>query len=154
MQHMITMDSPIGTLSLLAQEQAITGLYFGVLCLSDVIPQTSDILEQAKLQLLEYFDGTRQSFDLPIHMTGTDFQCTVWRALQDIPYGTTATYGEVAAAIGNPNAARAVGLANNRNPISIIVPCHRVIGATGKLVGYGGGLDKKTYLLNLEGAAD
>ena len=94
--------------------------------------------------------GRRREFQLPLAPKGTEFQQKVWKALLDIPYGETRSYGEIARAIGNPKASRAVGMANNRNPIAIIIPCHRVIGSTGKLVGYGGGLDKKEFLLNLE----
>lgn len=106
----------------------------------------------ARAQLGEYFEGARTSFDLPLDANGTPFQLQVWNALRQIPYGATTSYAQVAAAIGRPGAARAVGLANGRNPIAIVVPCHRVIGARGNLVGYGGGLDRKRYLLELERA--
>lgn len=101
-------------------------------------------------QIAEYFQGIRRSFCFPYKLHGTEFQIRVWQELCKIPYGETRTYGEIAAAIGNPKAARAVGMANNRNPIIIAVPCHRVIGANGKLVGYAGGLDMKRELLRLE----
>lgn len=101
-------------------------------------------------QVMEYLSGQRRSFDFPYRLTGTDFQQRVWQALCKIPYGQTATYKEIAAAVGNPNACRAVGMANNRNPITMVVPCHRVIGASGKLVGYAGGLEMKQALLSLE----
>jgi methylated-DNA-[protein]-cysteine S-methyltransferase len=101
-------------------------------------------------QLREYFAGTRVDFDLPLAPHGTPFQLKVWRALCDVPSGMTASYGDIAHAIGQPGASRAVGRANNRNPISIVVPCHRVIGANGTLTGYGGGLDRKAWLLNHE----
>lgn len=107
-------------------------------------------LKAAKEQLTEYFIGKRDSFDLIYDVKGTPFQTQVWQALASIPYGEVRTYKQVAAAIDNPKAVRAVGLANNRNPISIVVPCHRVIGSNGKLVGYGGGLEVKEYLLDLE----
>ncbi|HEY5274504.1 MAG TPA: methylated-DNA--[protein]-cysteine S-methyltransferase [Acidimicrobiales bacterium] len=110
-------------------------------------------LVDAAAQLSEYFSGTRRSFDLAVAPQGTEFQTTVWATLAEIPYGTTATYGEVAAKVGNAKASRAVGMANNRNPIALIIPCHRVIGASGKLVGYGGGLPAKEFLLNLERGA-
>lgn len=103
-------------------------------------------------QLDEYFAGTRRSFDFPCRAQGTPFQRKVWAALRDIPYGETRTYGDIARAIGQPKAARAVGMANNRNPIYIATPCHRVIGADGSLVGYGGGLAMKAALLELEKA--
>lgn len=101
-------------------------------------------------QIMEYFAGKRRSFSFPYELRGTDFQKTVWHALCDIPYGETRTYKEIATAVGNPKACRAVGMANNKNPIGIAVPCHRVIGADGKLVGYAGGLDMKEALLALE----
>lgn len=101
-------------------------------------------------QIMEYFAGTRRSFCFPYELRGTDFQKKVWRALCDIPYGETRTYKEIATIIGNPKACRAVGMANNKNPIAIAIPCHRVIGSDGKLVGYAGGLDMKEALLALE----
>jgi methylated-DNA-[protein]-cysteine S-methyltransferase len=110
------------------------------------------LIQKAAAQIKEYFEGKRTQFKLPLAPHGTEFQLAVWRALQDIPYGETRSYKEIAAAIGRPKAVRAVGMANNRNPISIIVPCHRVIGHDGKLVGYGGGLPLKKYLLELERA--
>lgn len=108
------------------------------------------ILMEAARQLEEFFNRERRDFDLPISPSGTDFQMKVWKELCNIPYGETISYGELARRIGNPNASRAVGLANGANPISIIVPCHRVIGANGKLTGYGGGLPRKEKLLALE----
>jgi methylated-DNA-[protein]-cysteine S-methyltransferase len=107
-------------------------------------------LAPLRLQLEEYFAGERQEFELDLAPSGTPFQLSVWRALRAIPYGETASYGEIAAAVGQPGAARAVGGANNRNPIAIVVPCHRVIGASGSLTGYGGGLPRKERLLALE----
>ncbi len=104
-------------------------------------------------QLNEYFAGVRRDFDLRLDLEGTPFQQSVWQALLGIPYGETRSYGEIARAIGKPAAARAVGMANHNNPVSIIVPCHRVIGHDGRLVGYGGGLDVKTALLKLEGSS-
>lgn len=101
-------------------------------------------------QIMEYLEGRRREFDFPYLLRGTQFQRKVWQALCDIPYGETRTYGEIAAAVGSPGAARAVGMANHRNPILIAVPCHRVIGADGSLTGYGGGLDMKKALLQLE----
>ena len=107
-------------------------------------------LDAAKRQLVEYFDGTRRDFDLPLAPQGTAFQCRVWQALRRISYGETISYGELARRIGKPTASRAVGAANGRNPLSIVVPCHRVIGADGTLTGYGGGLPVKQALLSLE----
>jgi methylated-DNA-[protein]-cysteine S-methyltransferase len=108
------------------------------------------LIKRTAKQFDEYFKKDRQEFDLPLVLHGTDFQVKVWKALQKIPYGQTRSYGELAAMIGNPKACRAVGMANNRNPIAIIVPCHRVIGHDGSLTGYGGGLELKQKLLDLE----
>ena len=111
----------------------------------------TELIKQAKKQLFEYFEGKRKNFDLPLLKEGTPFQISVWSALEKIPYGETRSYKDIAIAIGNSKAVRAVGMANNRNKISIFIPCHRVIGTNGKLVGYGGGLHIKRFLLELEG---
>ena len=111
------------------------------------------LIKKASVQLTEYFAGKRAEFDLPLAPAGTEFQRSVWRALQTIPFGETRSYVDIAVQIGNPKACRAVGMANNRNPIAIIIPCHRVIGRDGSLVGYGGGLDIKQHLLDLENAS-
>lgn len=113
--------------------------------------QDTDLLLEAKRQLEEYFAGIRAGFSLPLAPQGTDFQKTVWRQLEAIPYGETRTYGQIAAALGKPKASRAVGGANHNNPIAIVIPCHRVIGADGSLTGYAGGIDLKEQLLHLEG---
>ena len=152
MTSQCTIDSPIGKLIIQTDGEAVTGLLFA----SRVMPEnerTDDtpILRAAAQQLSEYFSGVRQEFDLPLNPKGTNFQKKVWEALRTIPYGETRSYGQIAAQAGNAKAARAVGMANNRNPISVIIPCHRVIGANGALVGYGGGLDQKKRLLELEG---
>lgn len=114
------------------------------------VSNDSQLMREAKKQLEEYFKGERKDFSLPIFLGGTAFQKRVWKALQEIPYGKTKSYQEVATIVGNKNSVRAVGGANHQNPISIIVPCHRVIGKNGTLVGYGGGLDVKEFLLRLE----
>ena len=114
------------------------------------IKQETPLINEAYRQLSEYLLGERKRFDLPLNPQGTVFQQQVWKALCDIPYGETRSYKQIAEAIGNPKAVRAVGMANNRNPLLIVVPCHRVIGANGKLVGYGAGIDKKEFLLKLE----
>ncbi len=110
----------------------------------------TELTDKAYSQLLEYFEGKRKVFDLPYKLIGTDFQKKVWSALIHIPYGQTRSYKEIAIAVGNEKASRAVGMANNKNPITVIVPCHRVIGASGKLVGYAGGLAMKEFLLKME----
>ena len=110
----------------------------------------TSLIKEAYRQLSEYLIGERKSFDLPLNPRGTVFQQQVWKVLCDIPYGETRSYKQIAEAIGNPKAVRAVGMANNRNPLLIVVPCHRVIGANGKLVGYGAGIEKKEFLLKLE----
>lgn len=112
----------------------------------------TDLIRRAYIQMTEYMDGRRRTFDLPLAPKGTEFQKRVWQALCDIPYGQTRTYKEIAVAIGNPKAVRAVGMANNRNPLMIVVPCHRVIGSDGKMIGYAAGVDKKEFLLRLEGS--
>jgi len=133
----------------------IIGLYFTDGFLKDkksFEKKETALIKKAAKQLSEYFSGKRKEFDLPLSFTGTDFQKKVWSALLTIPYGETRSYGQIAAQIGNPKASRAVGMANNRNPISILCPCHRVIGADGSLTGYGGGLEAKKFLLELEAA--
>jgi methylated-DNA-[protein]-cysteine S-methyltransferase len=155
-QHTV-IDSPYGPLTLVATDGSLSGLYmvaqrhrppeehFGT---RDDTPfgETTDQLEA-------YFAGELKEFDLPLSLAGTPFQRTVWAQLQKIPYGETRSYGELADALGNPKASRAVGLANGKNPVGIIVPCHRVVGADGSLTGYGGGLDRKQRLLDFERGA-
>lgn len=142
-----TMQSPLGFLTVTEENGAITALFFGG---ERDTPPATPLLREAQRQLNAYFSGTRQTFDLPLSPHGTPFQTAVWQALCAIPYGQTRTYGELAAAIGRPKACRAVGMANHRNPIAIIVPCHRVIGKDGTLTGYAGGLAAKQFLLSLE----
>jgi methylated-DNA-[protein]-cysteine S-methyltransferase len=146
--------SPAGPLTLLAVDGRLAGLYLserryppapGLFGEPDLRP-----FADAASQLAGYFDGTRTSFDLPLALNGTAFQLRVWTALRSVPFGATISYGQLADRIGRPSAARAVGMANGRNPISIIVPCHRVVGFDGSLTGYGGGLERKRYLLALE----
>lgn len=140
-------ETPIGPLSLQTDESAVSAMRFGAGGAQDASP----LLDAAEAQLREYFAGARRTFDLPLAPHGTAFQQRVWTALRAIPYGETRTYGELAAAIDSPNASRAVGMANHRNPIPIVIPCHRVIGANGTLTGYAGGLEVKRKLLALEG---
>jgi methylated-DNA-[protein]-cysteine S-methyltransferase len=150
----ITMKSPLGLLTLTSDGKALTGIYTKEDKLDAQHPLRTQkldaVLKKAKKQLDEYFKGKRDQFDVPLFFSGTVFQKKVWRALMRIPYGQTLSYGELAREIGKPKAARAVGMANNKNPLCIIVPCHRVIGADGSLTGYAGGLDKKKWLLKLE----
>ena len=149
MKRFVVVQSPVGDLTLTEENSALTGLYFGRRSLEGEEGLTA-LLERAFQQLEEYFAGKRKQFDLPLSLRGTEFQRQVWAALRDIPYGETRSYGQIAQAVGRPKAVRAVGMANHRNPISIIVPCHRVVGADGSLTGYGGGLENKKFLLALE----
>lgn len=145
-------DYPIGKVWIAEENGNITYIKFDNhdRDISDYRQMETQVIQRASIQLTEYFQGSRREFDLPLSIDGTKFQESVWRALQTIPYGETKSYKDIAIQIGNPKASRAVGMANNRNPISIIIPCHRVVGHDGKLVGYGGGIDIKQYLLNLE----
>lgn len=144
-------DTPIGPLTLRANERALTGLFMAEHrhgpAVRDGWVREDDRFADARAQLAEYFAGERRTFDLPLEPVGTEFQRGVWQALREIPHAETISYGELARRVANPKAVRAVGLANGRNPISIIIPCHRVIGANGSLVGFGGGLDRKRWLL-------
>jgi methylated-DNA-[protein]-cysteine S-methyltransferase len=144
------MPSPIGPLQLLGDEHALQGLYMHAYDPPDHWREASEPFADAIEQLEQYFAGERVEFDLPLDMRGTDFQRNVWEALLTIPYGETRSYGEIAKQIGRPDRARAVGAANGSNPVSIIVPCHRVIGSDGSLTGYGGGLPRKRWLLDHE----
>ena len=155
------LDSPIGRLMLTSDGEALTGLYMNLYKGKPikrpptgeqwVQNATLDPFPAAIRQLKEYFAGTRRVFDLPLRAQGTDFQRRVWRELTKIPFGETWSYGQLARRIENPNGSRAVGLANGRNPIAIVVPCHRVIGADGSLTGFGGGIERKQWLLAHEG---
>ncbi|MES2459086.1 MAG: methylated-DNA--[protein]-cysteine S-methyltransferase [Armatimonadota bacterium] len=159
MTYYTFLESPVGPLQLISDGEALTGLFMnehkgGPVTGEDWIRDDDNaVLAEAKRQIAAYFAGERKIFDLPLAARGTPFQQRVWEALREIPYGTTISYGELARRIGNPGASRAVGLANGSNPISIIVPCHRVIGANGKLTGYGGGIERKKALLALEAHA-
>lgn len=141
----------IGPLFILENNGSIVGISNKVEGWQGINKET-EVIKETYRQLSEYFAGKRDSFDIPIKTQGTDFQEKVWNALKQIPYGETRSYKEIAIAIGKPKAMRAVGMANNRNPIMIVIPCHRVIGANGQLIGYGGGLDVKEKLLTLEKA--
>jgi methylated-DNA-[protein]-cysteine S-methyltransferase len=145
-----TVDSPVGPLLLTSDGASLTRLLFAAEPDPSWSTDPCPVLDEAARQLAEYFAGERRDFDLPLDPVGTPFQLAVWAALRDIPYAETINYGQLAGRVGNPHASRAVGLANGRNPISIVVPCHRVIGANGSLTGYGGGLERKRTLLELE----
>jgi methylated-DNA-[protein]-cysteine S-methyltransferase len=143
--------SPIGDIEIAATESEVVLVEFAKGGKPYRAPGSSPALDAAMTQLDEYFQGRRRVFDLMLRLEGTEFQKRVWRALLDVGYGETANYGEIARAIGRPNAVRAVGAANGRNPVSIIVPCHRIVGSSGDLTGYGGGLWRKKWLLEHEG---
>ena len=152
----IEMASPVGTLKLVANETALVAVLWENenpkrVRLAELVEQADHpILLETQKQLTEYFAGKRQQFDLPLDFAGTEFQQKVWQALLSIPFGETRSYRDIAEQIGNVKAVRAVGAANGKNPISIIAPCHRVVGTNGKLVGFAGGLDNKDILLRLE----
>jgi methylated-DNA-[protein]-cysteine S-methyltransferase len=153
----VTVPSPIGPLTIVAQDGAIVALYMDAQRHApgpESFGPPADVSEEpyaaAAAQLSAYFAGQLTEFDLPLAPAGTDFQRRVWDGLRQIPYGQTLSYGELARRLGRPAASRAVGLANGKNPIAIVVPCHRVIGSDGSMTGYGGGLDRKRFLLALE----
>jgi methylated-DNA-[protein]-cysteine S-methyltransferase len=152
-----TVSSPVGDIALVGDGDALSGLYLPLHRHRPPLPEGTvrddEAFAAAREQLEAYFAGERTDFDLPVAATGTPFQHEVWQALTEIPYGTTWSYGELARHIGKPAAVRAVGLANGRNPVSIVVPCHRVVGANGSLTGYGGGIERKRFLLDLERGA-
>ncbi len=156
MKFSCRIDSLVGPLTVISDESAVTAIHFG-----DFVPDGAafseptdsgwpEVLRQAVRELTEFFAGTRRTFTVPLAPVGTPFQQQVWRALQNIPYGATCSYRDIACAVGRPAACRAVGMANHCNPIPIIIPCHRVVGADGRLTGYAGGLAIKSRLLQFE----
>ena len=145
-----TYDTPIGNIMIASDGESLTALKFRIPEQGNMTYKADRITDEAAKQLEEYFAGQRREFKLPINAKGTDFQRNVWKALLKIPYGETRSYKQIAQMTGNEKASRAVGMANNKNPISIIIPCHRVIGTNGKLIGYGGGMEAKQKLLQLE----
>ena len=147
MKKIFYYDTYAGRIGIAEEDGAITHLIFSE---RDWTVEETDLIKETKRQLDEYFAGKRKEFDIPTRLEGTEFQKRVWEELRKIPYGKTVTYKDIAEAVGCPKGFRAVGLANNRNPISIIYPCHRVIGSNGSLTGYGGGLDVKEKLLEME----
>ncbi len=162
------MESPLGILTMVATDAGLCQIQFGSFSSNDTtikarlkkmgltgeLQHCTENLQQVKRQLHEYFNRKRTAFELPLHLCGTPFQKKVWEALLQIGYGETRSYKQVAQSVGAPKAVRAIGGANNQNPIPVIVPCHRVIGSNGNMVGYGGGLDKKELLLSLEGTIE
>lgn len=151
MKKAIVFQTVLGQTGLAEQDGAITNLFFeGTVKPEEYEEQTTPLLERAREQLLEYLEGRRREFDLPLAPEGTEFQRQVWQALMQIPYGQTRSYGWLAQQVGRPQAVRAAGQANGRNPISVLIPCHRVVGARGALTGYAGGLERKKMLLTLE----
>lgn len=150
MKRCCKIHTMIGKLTLVADEESVKEIRFGWEIKEGEKEENHPLLQWTRRELEEYFQGKRKEFSLPLKPDGTEFQKKVWKALTEIPYGETRTYGEVAAAVGNDKASRAVGMANHCNPIPVIIPCHRVIGKNGKLTGYAGGLEKKTALLDVE----
>lgn len=141
------LETPLGPMQVVATDSDVKSILFVESIQSR---RSNSVTDKTRQQLQEYFDGARENFDLPLDADGTDFQKTVWRALMTIDHGQTCSYGDIAHQIGNPKGMRAVGLANGKNPLTIVVPCHRVIGASGKLTGYASGIDRKAWLLNHE----
>jgi len=156
MSSLARVPTPIGVLLVTGDESTVTGVRFAdpeearARSRSSATARASAPVLDAAEQLVAYFDGSLMEFDLPLSLSGTPFFARVWEAVQEVPYGETRTYGEIAAVLGRPGAARAVGAANGRNPLPIIVPCHRLVGADGGLTGYGGGLERKRWLLDHE----
>ena len=150
MVNAIVHNSPVGPLTLVSDGECLVGLHFEGWEPPGAVHETDTVLATTARQLDTYFAGRLRTFDLPLALVGTPFQHRVWSALRAIPFGETRSYGQLAKAIGKPSAMRAVGAANGRNPIAIVVPCHRVIGADGSLTGFGGGIERKKFLLSLE----
>lgn len=150
MKYWETFDSKIGPLTILCDDDALLRIDFGRSEPISAIKNRTELIKKTIVQLEEYLEGKRRMFDLPLKTEGTEFQKKVWDALLMIPYGETKSYKDIAVQIHNPKGCRAVGMANNRNPVPIVIPCHRVIGTNGSLVGYGGGMDIKVKLLELE----
>lgn len=151
MKNSFYYDTKIGRIEIEENGEAITKIDYVQKNSEELVDgKETELIKEAIKQLNEYFEGKRSIFDLPLETEGTEFQKKVWNALKEIPFGETKSYGEIAKIIGNEKASRAVGMANNKNPIMIVIPCHRVIGANGKLVGYAAGLEVKEMLLNLE----
>lgn len=151
MKYVKYTNTKIGNMAIIEEDNKIIAIEINQPIKEDIMQKDTPLLKETEEQLLEYLEGKRKVFQVPLNAKGTKFMKEVWTALQEIPYGETKTYEQIAQRIGKPKAARAVGMANHRNPIPIIVPCHRVIGSNGKLVGYALGMEKKEFLLTLEG---
>lgn len=149
MKYQLTVFSPVGPLTLVEEDGALIRIVFGE-CFEEATVSSTPLLQQTARELDEFFRGERKSFTIPLSPKGTPFQKRCWEALCRIPYGETRTYAQQAAMIGSPKACRAVGMSNHRNPLPILIPCHRVLGKNGNLTGYAGGLDIKEKLLNIE----
>nr|WP_300003051.1 methylated-DNA--[protein]-cysteine S-methyltransferase [Tissierella sp.] len=150
MKNLYYYDTMLGVVGIMDNGKEIIEVFYGDKKIEDANIYESTLIKEACRQINLFLEGKIKAFDLPIYFKGTEFQMKVWNALRDIPYGETKSYKDIAEKVGSPKAYRAVGMTNNKNPISIIIPCHRVIGANGKLVGYGGGIDIKEKLLELE----
>lgn len=151
MKYVKDTNTKIGNIAIIEEDGKIMAIKINKKIEGDMVQIETPLLKETEKQLLEYLEGKRKIFTVPLNPKGTKFMKEVWTALQEIPYGEVRTYGQIAKKIGNPKAARAVGMANHRNPIPIIIPCHRVIGSNNKLVGYALGMEMKKFLLNLEG---
>lgn len=149
MKYFLRYNSPIGELYLIEEDNYLIEINFSS-APADILERETDFLISCKKELVEYFERKKKEFTIPLKLYGTEFQKKVWNALLKIPYGETRSYKDIAIMVDNPKGSRAIGMANNRNPLPIVIPCHRVIGANKKLVGYGGGLEKKIFLLELE----
>lgn len=151
MKYVKYTNTKIGNMAIIEEDNKIIAIEINQEIRENIMQKETPLLKETGKQLLEYLEGKRKNFTVPLNPKGTKFMKEVWTALQEIPYGETRTYGQIAQRIGKPKAARAVGMANHRNPIPIIIPCHRVIGSNGKLVGYALGMKMKKFLLMLEG---
>lgn len=151
MKYVKYTNTKIGNIAIIEEDEKIIAIEIDKEIEEDMVQKDTPLLKETEKQLLEYLEGKRKTFTVPLNPKGTKFMKEVWTALQEIPYGEVRTYGQIAKKIGKPKAARAVGMANHKNPIPIIIPCHRVIGSNGKLVGYALGMKKKEFLLTLEG---
>lgn len=150
MKNLYFYDTILGVIGICDNGKSVTEVFFGEKGPDNSSINETALIKEAYIQINSFLEGKRKKFDLPLFFEGTEFQIKVWNALLDIPYGETKSYKDIAEMVGSPKAYRAVGMTNNKNPISIIVPCHRVIGSNGKLVGYGGGLHLKEILLEIE----